>query len=164
MDPAPANSWSARIGDVDPAELLEVQLVNAVAPFLFVDRLRPLLELSSYPHRYVINVSAVEGWFSARNKGITHPHTNMAKAGLNMLTRTSARDLASSGIFMVSVDTGWITDENPTPRKEQIAAGGWRPPLDIIDGAARVYDPIVRGEAGDPVHGVFLKDYQVVPW
>lgn len=111
-----------------------------------------------------MNVSAVEGRFAVRNKTGGHPHTNMAKAALNMLTRTSARELAAQGVHMCSVDTGWITDENPAPRKARIAAAGTRTPLDIVDGAARVYDPIVRGEAGAPVSGVFLKDYRVADW
>ncbi|MEU4534476.1 SDR family NAD(P)-dependent oxidoreductase [Streptosporangium sp. NPDC023825] len=155
------NSWSARIGEVDPAELLEVQLVNAVAPFLLVDRLLPLLREAPFPRRYIVNVSAVEGQFAVPNKTGRHPHTNMAKAGLNMLTRTSAADLAREGVYMCSVDTGWITDENPVPLRDRLDR---RTPLDVIDGAARVYDPIVRGEAGHPVHGVFLKDYAEAPW
>ncbi|WP_260610838.1 SDR family NAD(P)-dependent oxidoreductase [Streptomyces sp. WAC06614] len=163
-DPAPANSWSARLGELDPAELLETQLVNALAPALLVDRLLPLLLASPRPHRYVVNVTAVEGRFAVRRKTSGHPHTNMAKAALNMLTRTSGPELAAHGVHMCSVDTGWITDENPTPRKDRIARSGFRTPLDIVDGAARVYDPIVRGEAGAPVSGVFLKDYHEADW
>ncbi len=163
-DTAPANSWSARLGEVGPAELLETQLVNVVAPFLLADRLLPLLRASANPRRYVVNVSAVEGRFDVRNKTGGHPHTNMAKAALNMMTRTSAAELAAEGIHMCSVDTGWITDEKPAPDRERHARSGWRMPLDVVDGAARVYDPIVRGEAGEPVHGVLLKDYRAVSW
>ncbi|MDA5285480.1 SDR family NAD(P)-dependent oxidoreductase [Streptomyces sp. Isolate_45] len=158
------NSWTLRLGQIDPTELLEVQLVNAVAPFLLADRLLPLLDASPHPHRYLINVSAVEGRFTVRDKTSDHPHTNMAKAALNMLTRTSAADLATRGIHTCSVDTGWVTDEKPLPARNRRAATGWRPPLDIVDGAARVYHPIVQGQAGAPVHGVLLKDYQQVPW
>ncbi|MFI0938796.1 SDR family oxidoreductase [Streptomyces sp. NPDC021020] len=163
-DLAPANSWSARIGDLDPAELLETQLVNALAPALLADRLLPLLLASPRPRRYIVNVTAVEGRFAVRNKTSGHPHTNMAKAALNMLTRTSGPELAARGVHMCSVDTGWITDENPAPKKARIAAHGFRTPLDVVDGAARVYDPIVRGEAGEPVSGVFLKDYREAEW
>ncbi|MDQ1007131.1 NAD(P)-dependent dehydrogenase (short-subunit alcohol dehydrogenase family) [Streptomyces sp. V4I23] len=163
-DLAPENSWSARLGGLDPAELLETQLVNALAPALLADRLLPLLLASPRPRRYIVNVTAVEGRFAVRNKTARHPHTNMAKAALNMLTRTSAAQLAAEGVHMCSVDTGWITDENPAPRKARIAAFGTRTPLDVVDGAARIYDPIVRGEAGDPVAGVFLKDYQEAAW
>ncbi|MGK5549657.1 SDR family NAD(P)-dependent oxidoreductase [Streptomyces sp. URMC 127] len=163
-DRSAANSWSARLGELDPAELLETQLVNALAPTLLCDRLLPLLLASPHPRRYVVNVTAVEGRFAVRNKTSGHPHTNMAKAALNMLTRTSGRELAARGVHMCSVDTGWITDENPAPKKEWMAAHGFRTPLDIVDGAARVYDPIVRGEAGDPVSGVHLKDYRVADW
>ncbi|MFD5431256.1 SDR family oxidoreductase [Kitasatospora sp. NPDC127067] len=163
-DLAPANSWSAVLGSLDPAEVLETQLVNVLAPALLCDRLLPLLLASPHPARYIVNVTAVEGRFAVRNKTARHPHTNMAKAALNMLTRTSAAELAPRGVHMCAVDTGWITDENPAPKKAHLAAQGFRTPLDIVDGAARVYDPIVRGEAGDPVSGVFLKDYRVAQW
>ncbi|MFI1921733.1 MULTISPECIES: SDR family NAD(P)-dependent oxidoreductase [unclassified Streptomyces] len=163
-DPSPENSWSARLGALDPAEVLETQLVNALAPALLCDRLLPLLLASPHPRRYVINVTAVEGRFAVRNKMPGHPHTNMAKAALNMLTRTSAAALAEQGVHMCAVDTGWITDENPAPKKARMAGAGFRTPLDIVDGAARVYDPIVRGEAGHPVSGVFLKDYREAQW
>ncbi|MEE1782534.1 SDR family NAD(P)-dependent oxidoreductase [Streptomyces sp. SP17BM10] len=163
-DLAPGNSWSARLGGLDPAEVLETQLVNALAPALLCDRLLPLLLASPHPRRYVVNVTAVEGRFAVANKTGGHPHTNMAKAALNMLTRTSAAELADQGVHMCAVDTGWITDENPAPKKTRIAARGFRTPLDIVDGAARVYDPIVRGEAGSPVSGVFLKDYREAAW
>jgi NAD(P)-dependent dehydrogenase (short-subunit alcohol dehydrogenase family) len=124
----------------------------------------PLLSASPRPSRYIVNVTAVEGRFDVRNKTAGHPHTNMAKAALNMLTRTSADELAARGIYLCAVDTGWITDENPAPKKVRIAERGFRTPLDVVDGAARVYDPIVRGEAGAPVWGVFLKDYQAAAW
>ncbi|MGW4880559.1 SDR family NAD(P)-dependent oxidoreductase [Streptomyces sp. NPDC004262] len=163
-DPSPENSWSALLGGLDPAEVLETQLVNAVAPALLCDRLLPLLLASPHPRRYVVNVTAVEGRFAVRNKTAGHPHTNMAKAALNMLTRTSAAELAGRGVHMCAVDTGWITDENPAPKKARVADAGFRTPLDVVDGAARVYDPIVRGEAGDPVSGVFLKDYREAAW
>lgn len=164
VDPSPDNSWTAKVGDIDPAEMLEVQLINAVAPYLLVDGLMPLIKASAFARRYIVNVSAAEGWFAAKYKSGAHPHTNMAKAALNMLTRTSAEGLASQGIYVTSVDTGWITDENPAPTKTRLADQGWRPPLDVLDGAARIYDPIVRGEAGEPPSGVLLKDYREVAW
>jgi NAD(P)-dependent dehydrogenase (short-subunit alcohol dehydrogenase family) len=163
-DLSPQNAWSQAIGEVQPQDLLEVQLINAVAPFLLLDRLRPLLEAAPAQRKYVVNVSAVEGWFSAPYKSHRHPHTNMAKAALNMMTRTVADELAAAGVFVSSVDTGWITDENPHPLKERQAEAGWRPPLDVSDGAARIYHPIVSGEAGEPLSGVFLKDYRPRPW
>jgi NAD(P)-dependent dehydrogenase (short-subunit alcohol dehydrogenase family) len=163
-DPSSHNSWSAELGGLDPVELLEVHLVNAVAPALLADRLLPLMAASRFPQRYVVNVTAVEGRFEVRNKTAGHPHTNMAKAALNMLTRTSAETLARRGIYLSSVDTGWITDEKPMPSKTRHAESGFRTPLDIIDGAARIYHPIVSGESGEPLFGVFLKDYRAVAW
>ncbi len=160
------NSWTRRVDEVDPLELLEVQLCNVTAPFVLVSRLRPSLAASPARRTYVVNVSAMEGQFGGRRyKGAGHPHTNMAKAALNMLTRTSAKEmLETDGILMTSVDTGWITDERPHPTKARLADEGFHAPLDLVDGAARVYDPIVRGEAGEDLHGVFLKDYGPVPW
>jgi NAD(P)-dependent dehydrogenase (short-subunit alcohol dehydrogenase family) len=145
--------------------MLEVQLCNTTAPFLLISRLRPSMAASSSRRKYVVNVSAMEGQFSRRYKGPGHPHTNMAKAALNMLTRTSAGEmLETDGILMTAVDTGWITDERPHYTKVRLAEEGFHAPLDLVDGAARVYDPIVRGEAGEDVHGVFLKDYEPSPW
>jgi NAD(P)-dependent dehydrogenase (short-subunit alcohol dehydrogenase family) len=158
------NSWVLRDGAVSPREWLEVHVVNAFAPFLLTSRLRPLLEASPFADRYVVQVSAMEGSFSRDRKTERHPHTNMAKASLNMLTRTVAGDYQRAGISMTSVDTGWVTDERPHPRKLSGRAEGFRPPLDVIDGAARVYDPIVRGIGGHPMPGQFLKDYQSVGW
>ncbi|WP_228562955.1 SDR family NAD(P)-dependent oxidoreductase [Catenulispora rubra] len=163
-DPSPRNSWSAELGGLDAVELLEVHLVNAVAPALLADRLLPLMTGSPFPRRYIVNVTAVEGRFEVRNKTAGHPHTNMAKAALNMLTRTSAEALARRGVYLSSVDTGWITDEKPMPSKTRHAEAGFRTPLDIVDGAARIYHPIVSGENGEPLYGVFLKDYRAVAW
>jgi NAD(P)-dependent dehydrogenase (short-subunit alcohol dehydrogenase family) len=163
-DLAPTNSWVQRVHEVDPLELLEVQLCNVTTPFILVSRLRPAMTASPYPRRYVVNVSAMEGVFSRGYKGPGHPHTNMAKAALNMLTRTSAQELFADGILMTSVDTGWITDERPHPLKTRLAAEGFHAPLDLADGAARVYDPIVRGELGEDLYGCFLKDYAPARW
>ncbi len=163
-DLAPTNSWSDRVHEVLPLELLEVQLCNVTAPFILVSRLRAAMTASPFPRRYVVNVSAMEGVFSRGYKGAGHPHTNMAKAALNMLTRTSAADMFADGILMTSVDTGWITDERPHPTKMRLADEGFHAPLDLVDGAARVYDPIVRGEQGEDLYGCFLKDYAPTAW
>jgi NAD(P)-dependent dehydrogenase (short-subunit alcohol dehydrogenase family) len=163
------NSWTQTVGEVDPLELLEVQLCNSIAPFLLVSRLRPALAAAAAAatsqRAYVVNVSAMEGQFSRRYKGAGHPHTNMAKAALNMLTRTSSGEMfETDNILMTAVDTGWITDERPHHEKLRIAAEGWHAPLDLVDGAARVYDPIVLGEAGTDLFGCFVKDYEPSPW
>ena len=162
------NSWTHTVEQVDPLELLEVQLCNSTAPFLLVSRLRPALRAAvaaGARRAYVVNVSAMEGQFARRYKGPGHPHTNMAKAALNMLTRTSAQEMFETDkILMTAVDTGWITDERPHEEKLRIAEEGWHAPLDLVDGAARVYDPIVRGERGEDLYGVFLKDYEPYPW
>jgi NAD(P)-dependent dehydrogenase (short-subunit alcohol dehydrogenase family) len=162
------NSWTRTVDQVDALEMLEVQLCNETAPFLLISRLRASMRAAVQAgarRAYVVNVSAMEGQFSRRYKGPGHPHTNMAKAALNMLTRTSAGEaFETDRILMTAVDTGWITDERPHQDKLRIAAEGWHAPLDLVDGAARVYDPIVRGEAGEDLYGCFVKDYQPSPW
>lgn len=159
------NSWTQSVDQVEPLEMLEVQLANMTAPFLLVSRLRKAMAASTFDRKYIVNVSAMEGVFGRGYKGPGHPHTNMAKAALNMLTRTSAREMFETDrILMTAVDTGWITDERPHFTKVRLAEEGFHAPLDLVDGAARVYDPIVRGEAGEELFGVFLKDYQPGSW
>ncbi len=166
VDLRTVNSWRLKLADVPTVELLEVHLVNAVAPFILDARLKPLMLRVPTRDKHIVNVSAMEGVFYRAYKTDRHPHTNMAKASLNMLTRTSARDYARDGIHMNSVDTGWITDEDPTEiaqwKTEEL---GFHPPLDLVDAAARICDPIFSGFlTGDHQWGNFLKDYQIANW
>jgi NAD(P)-dependent dehydrogenase (short-subunit alcohol dehydrogenase family) len=160
------NSWRLLLAEVSTVELLEVHLVNAVAPFVFNARLKPLMLRTPERDKHIVNVSAVEGQFYRTFKTTRHPHTNMAKAALNMMTRTAATDYHADGIHMNSVDTGWVTDEDPIEiadrkTKEQ----RFHPPLDIVDGAARIVDPIISGfNSGAHLWGQFLKDYRSVDW
>jgi NAD(P)-dependent dehydrogenase (short-subunit alcohol dehydrogenase family) len=159
------NSWRLGLSEVPTIELLEVQLVNAIAPFVLNARLRPLMRLPTRD-AHIVNVSAMEGQFYRAWKTDKHPHTNMAKAALNMLTRTSASECIVEGIHMNSVDTGWITDEDPAEiSARKVEEHGFSPPLDVVDGAARIIDPIFDGvNTGDHKWGLFLKDYVAVPW
>ena len=159
------NSWRLRMHEVETPELLEVQLVNAIAPYILNARLKPLMVRTQGTHKHIVNVSAIEGQFYRATKTDKHAHTNMAKAALNMMTRTSAPDFVKDGIHMNAVDTGWITDEDPVVHAARKAEAGFSPPLDIIDGAARIVDPIFAGRlTGEHVWGQFLKDYKPAPW
>jgi len=160
------NSWRLLLDEVSSVELLETQLVNAVAPFVLNARLKPLMLATPERDKHIVNVSAVEGQFYRRFKTTRHPHTNMAKAALNMMTRTSASDYYADGIHMNSVDTGWVSDEDPVEiSQRKTAEHRFHPPLDIVDGAARIVDPIIAGAlSGEHVWGQFLKDYQPTDW
>ena len=70
--------------------------------------------------------------FFLKIKNPFHPHTNMAKAALNMLTRTVAEDYLRLGIYVNSVDTGWTTDENPYPIAKRNLESGFTPPLTVL--------------------------------
>ncbi|MFT7520788.1 MAG: NAD(P)-dependent dehydrogenase (short-subunit alcohol dehydrogenase family) [Kiritimatiellia bacterium] len=166
IDLRDVNSWRLQMDEVPTIELLEVHLVNAVAPFVINARLKPLMKAVPTNDAHIVNVSAMEGQFYRTFKSDRHPHTNMAKASLNMMTRTAALDYVEHGIHMNSVDTGWVTDEDPAilaERKREMHR--FHPPLDIVDGAARIVDPILHGlNTGEHVWGQFLKDYKVCDW
>lgn len=159
------NSWRLSLDEVPTRELLEVLLVNAVGPFVLSGRLKTLMLRTPSRDKHIVQVSAMEGQFN-RNKTAKHPHTNMAKAALNMLTRTSAQEYVQDGIHMNSVDTGWITDEDPAHlAQHKIEMHRFSPPLDVVDGAARIVDPIFAGLAsGEHAWGQFFKDYRPTYW
>ncbi|MCB9690047.1 MAG: SDR family oxidoreductase [Alphaproteobacteria bacterium] len=166
IDLRTVNSWRLKLAEVPTIELLEVHLVNAVAPFVLCARLKPLFLRAGTRDGHIVNVSAMEGQFYRTMKTDRHPHTNMAKAALNMLTRTSAADYVADGIHMNSVDTGWVTDEDPAAKaEEKREMHGFHPPLDIVDGAARICDPVFVGHlTGEHPWGRFFKDYKDTDW
>ncbi|SDX53153.1 short chain dehydrogenase [Aequorivita viscosa] len=166
VDLRKTNSWRLRLGEIETTEMIEVQLVNSIAPFVLCNRLGEIMKKTNTGKKHIINVSAMEGKFHRFFKEDRHPHTNMAKAALNMLTHTAAGSLAKEGIYINAVDTGWVTDEDPVElakRKEELH--DFQPPLDIVDGAARVMDPLIDGiNTGKHWSGKFLKDYMPIDW
>jgi NAD(P)-dependent dehydrogenase (short-subunit alcohol dehydrogenase family) len=166
VDLRAVNSWRLTLSEVQTAEMLEVHLVNAVAPFILCSKLKPLMCRDRREPGHIVNVSAMEGIFSRGTKTDKHPHTNMAKAALNMMTLTSAPDYAKSNIFMNAVDTGWVTDEDPAAHAERkVKDLDFQPPLDIVDGAARIVDPVFASvRTGEVAWGNFFKDYKPSPW
>lgn len=166
VDLRKTNSWRLRLGEIETTEMIEVQLVNSIAPFVLCNRLGEIMKKENTGKKHIINVSAMEGKFHRFFKEDRHPHTNMAKAALNMLTHTAAGSLAKEGIYINAVDTGWVTDEDPAElAKRKMELHDFQPPLDIVDGAARVMDPLIDGiNTGKHWSGKFLKDYRPIEW
>lgn len=159
IDLRKSNTWTKTLENVEIKELTELLTINTVSPFYMNQLFIGMLKNAN--GSYIVNVSSMEGVFNMKTKSKNHPHTNMAKAALNMMTRTSAQDYYQHKIYMVSVDTGWVTNEFPHGHKSQ----NHTVPLDNLDGACRVLDPVFDYFNGKtPVYGVFLKDYMVSDW
>ena len=165
IDLRKTNTWVTPMEDVEVGEITEVFAINALAPFIINSKLVPLLERGDHKYKFIVNVSAMEGKFNRVKSGY-HPHTNMAKAALNMMTATSSKRLSQKNIFMTSVDTGWINEENPLEKASKYAAKhNFQTPLDEIDAASRILDPIFTAlNTNDPKYGVFFKDYHETEW
>ncbi|MCU0543348.1 MAG: SDR family NAD(P)-dependent oxidoreductase [Oscillatoriaceae cyanobacterium Prado104] len=164
IDLRPFNSWLMKDDEVSILELLEVHIINAIAPFAINSRLKPLMKKHPENSKYIINISSKEGQFNG-DKSWRHPHTNMAKAALNMMTRTCAKEYAKHKIYMNAVDPGWISFQHPHPQVLTMQQKGVQPPFDVIDAAARICDPIYMGvNEGRNVYGKLFKDYADTQW
>lgn len=164
VDNREKTSWNSTLEEISMYELVEVNLINQIAPYFLIKELKPLFLNSDFKERFIVNVTSSEGIFSYTNKTIFHPHTNMTKAALNMMTLTSGKEFAEDSIYMTSVDVGWIsTGAKESLRKKQFEEG-YIPPLDSVDGASRIFDPIVQGINGNCIFGVLLKNYKVSEW
>jgi len=164
LDLRTVTSWTMKLEDTEMPEFAEVLAVNLVVPYLLTSRWLPLLRRA--PSAFVIFVTSQEGSFSSGSgfKNSAHPHTNVAKAGLNMLARTIASDLRRDAIFVSAADPGWVSWMQPG--SSQAAE---RAPLSEEDGAARCLDPVFSGlkavkNRRCPPSGVLFKDFRVAPW
>jgi len=158
------NSWNSTLEEIDLRELVEVNLINQIAPYHLISNLKDWFIRSPFTHKSIINVTSVEGQFSYSNKTKFHPHTNMTKAALNMMTRTSAQEFKEDNIYMNSVDVGWISTGANEEKRKRLFEMGKVPPLDSVDGASRIYQPIVAAEQGTPVFGKLFKNFKEVNW
>ncbi len=164
VDLRPFNSWVMKDDEVSILEMLEVHVINAIAPFAINSRLKGLMKKFPEASKYIINVSSKEGQFNS-DKPWRHPHTNMAKASLNMMTRTCASEYAKHKIFMNAVDPGWISFQHPYPQVLAMQQRGVQPPFDAVDAAARICDPIYLGvNEGRYFYGKLFKDYAESQW
>ena len=164
------NSWNFEFDEIPFQEFTEVQIINAWTPYYLCSKLKPLMEKSPFQDKYIVNVTAVEGMFN-HYKRTTHVHTNMAKAALNMFTRTCGKYLKNIGIYMTCVDTGWVNymdemnkliDKN---EKENYENTFINIPLDELDGAMRVLQPIIEGiKNKNYLYGILLKNYTTSVW
>jgi len=155
------NAWVKKSADVSIKDLLETQIINVTAPYLLSTAFKPLLEKSPHSNRFLINVSSLEGKFSVKSKSSSHPHTNMAKAALNMMTKTLASEYRRNHIYIYSIDPGWVSDQFPKRegRTELVL------PLEFEDAAARITHPVFTWkETEKPPTGIFIKDYIQTEW
>lgn len=159
-------SWNSTLEEISMYELLEVNLINQIAPYFLIKELTPLLRKSNFTKKFIINVTSSEGIFNYNNKTKYHPHTNMTKAALNMMTRTSGKQYADEyNIFMYAVDVGWIsTGAKEKLRKRQFEKA-YIPPLDSVDGASRILHPIIKGLKEKVIlAGTLLKNFKIENW
>lgn len=164
VDEREQTSWNAKLDEISMYELVEVNLINHIAPYFLIKELKPLLKRSGFKERFIVNVTSAEGIFSYANRTGKHPHTNMTKAALNMMTLTSAPEFAEDHIYMNCVDVGWISTGAIESLRERQFAQGYIPPLDSVDGASRIFDPIAQGIRGNIIFGSLLKNYRPSEW
>ncbi len=114
IDRREKNSWTTEFGTVDPNELNNVLMANVTAPFIINQMLLPYLKNTFDIKKrkpFIIHVHAKEGHFSS-HKTNKHTHTNVAKAGLHMLTRCMASQHATIDILShyqsTMEDTPWV--------------------------------------------------------
>ncbi|WP_299883216.1 SDR family oxidoreductase [uncultured Lacinutrix sp.] len=165
VDLSTKNSWNSTLDEISMYELVEVNLINQISPYFLIKELTPLIKASRFEQKFIINVTSSEGQFSYANKTVFHPHTNMTKAALNMLTRTSAKQYEDYNIYMNAVDVGWVSTGAIESLREKQYEQGYIPPLDPVDGASRVIHPIIESLTNNNIFvGKLLKNYREENW
>jgi NAD(P)-dependent dehydrogenase (short-subunit alcohol dehydrogenase family) len=109
MNPPP---YDAPLDKVALAAMREAFEVNTVGPLKVAQAFLPLLKKSSNPR--VVNMTS--GLASLSNKSEGHFYAyGVAKAGLNMLTRTMSFDLSKEKVTCVCLDPGWVKTDMGGP-------------------------------------------------
>jgi NAD(P)-dependent dehydrogenase (short-subunit alcohol dehydrogenase family) len=146
------NSWHLQLEQVSMTELLEVNAINQIVPTIIIQQ---LLEHMSKP-AFIIQVSAKEGTFASNKKSEMgmHPHTNMCKAGMNMLIRT-LYESKKPGYYFYAVDPGYVSGPNLDDQDY---------PLSADDGAQRCIYPIISYMKGKPLEQGHWKNYKLRSW
>jgi len=146
------SSWFKKIEEVEVEEILHVNVINQVVPTMLVNQVMPTMNPDS---KTVIMVTAVEGQFDSSKRDGHHTHTNMCKAGINMMVYTMGT-APDKSLHIYSVDPGFVSGVNPFNKHY---------PLLPEDGAARILDPVFNVHRETPLKsGIKLKDYQESPW
>ncbi|KYQ93327.1 short-chain dehydrogenase/reductase (SDR) family protein [Tieghemostelium lacteum] len=178
LDLREKTSWVHKIQDTSTMEMAEVQLINVTVPFMLMSQLSfmmgknvpaPLSEnfhFTKLDWSFIVNVTSPEGSMNNQYNQASgnHVHTNMAKAALNMLTRTTAKQFESMNIYVCGVDTGWISHMQPVG-KLRLNRTTKPPPLTNRDGAKRIIYPIFETYSKERLpSGVLFKNFNVTPW
>ncbi|MBD3352934.1 MAG: SDR family NAD(P)-dependent oxidoreductase [Candidatus Lokiarchaeota archaeon] len=164
IDLRPQNSWIYLLNDVSIPEILEVQYINVIVPTILIKKLRACMKKSPRKFRFIVNVSSMESSYQRRINS-HHPHTNMAKAAINILTSTISEDYKTDNILVNCVDPGWVSNQIPSDNDRERKKLSDAIPLSFHIAAARICDPIFEYvEKSKIIYGKFIKNYKILKW